>query len=87
AYQVADDIRDATGSELELGKPAQQDVALGYPNAVNQLGLAGAIDRFDTLVANAVASIPQCKGGPLVRHLIRQEAERLIPEQFLRRAA
>jgi len=87
AYQVADDIRDATASELELGKPVLQDVALGYPNAVNQLGLAGAIDRFDTLVSNAVSSIPLCKGGPLVRHLIRQEAERLIPEQFIRRAA
>jgi geranylgeranyl diphosphate synthase type II len=87
AYQVADDIRDATAEEAQLGKPVNQDVSLGYPNAVTQFGLTGAIERFDQLIRNAVSSIPRCSGGPMVRHLIRQEAERLVPAEYLPRAA
>ena len=87
AYQVADDIRDVASTELDLGKPAQQDSELGRPNAVDQLGLASAVARFDDLVFKAVSAIPRCAGSSMLRHLIRQEAERLIPEQFIRRAA
>lgn len=87
AYQVADDIRDAVWTEEELGKPVRQDSALGRPSAVEEFGLEGAVERFDALVANAVASIPRCSALSMLRHLIRKEAERLIPPQFIRRAA
>lgn len=87
AYQVADDIRDVAATELELGKPTQRDSALGRPNAVIQLGLEGAVERFDTLVSKAVSAIPRCAGASMLRHLIRKESARLIPEQFVRHAA
>ncbi len=87
AYQVADDIRDVASTELDLGKPTQRDIELGRPNAVDQLGLASAVERFDDLVFKAVSAIPRCAGASMLRHLIRREAERLIPQQFVRRAA
>jgi geranylgeranyl diphosphate synthase type II len=87
AYQVADDIRDVASTELDLGKPTQRDIELGRPNAVDQLGLASAVERFDDLVFKAVSAIPRCSGASMLRHLIRREAERLIPQQFVRRAA
>ncbi len=87
AYQVADDIRDAAFSEEDLGKPTQQDSALDRPNTVDQLGLASAVRRFEDLVSKAVGAIPRCSGSSMLRHLIRQEAERLIPRQFVPRAA
>jgi geranylgeranyl diphosphate synthase type II len=87
AYQVADDIRDVAATELDLGKPTHRDLELGRPNAVGQLGLESAVERFDLLIAKAVGAIPRCTGASMLRHLIRKEAVRLIPEQFIRRAA
>ena len=87
AYQVADDIRDALGTEDELGKPAGRDEALGRPSAVTQFGLAGAVKYFDGLIAGAAASIPPCPGAEFLRELVDLEAQRLLPEQLLRRAA
>jgi geranylgeranyl diphosphate synthase type II len=87
AYQVADDIRDVAATAEALGKPVHQDEELGRPNAVDQLGLTAALARFDSLVSKASASIPRCNGASTLRHLIRAEAERLIPEEFIRRAA
>ncbi|NBU25895.1 MAG: polyprenyl synthetase family protein [Gammaproteobacteria bacterium] len=87
AYQVADDIRDALGTEEELGKPAGKDEALGRPSAVTQFGLAGAVKYFEGLIAGAAASIPPCPGAEFLRELVDLEAQRLLPEQLLRRAA
>lgn len=87
AYQVADDIRDALGTEDELGKPAGRDEALGRPSAVSQFGLAGAVGHFEGLIAGAAASIPPCPGAEFLRELVDLEAQRLLPEQLLRRAA
>ncbi|MFO0509248.1 MAG: polyprenyl synthetase family protein [Gammaproteobacteria bacterium] len=87
AYQVADDIRDALGTEDELGKPTGRDEALGRPSAVTQFGLAGAVKYFDGLIAGASASIPPCPGAEFLRELVDLEAQRLLPEQLLRRAA
>jgi geranylgeranyl diphosphate synthase type II len=87
AYQVADDIRDVVATAEALGKPVHQDEELGRPNAVDQLGLDAALERFDSLVAKASAAIPRCAGAPMLRQLIRAEAQRLIPEEFQRRAA
>jgi geranylgeranyl diphosphate synthase type II len=87
AFQVADDIRDATSTAAELGKPVGRDAALSRPSAVHQLGLDGAVRRLEKLVAAAVASIPPCPGqGPLA-DLIRLEAKRLLPAKLAQRAA
>ncbi len=87
AYQVADDLRDAVGDAESLGKPVHQDAALGRPNSVTLLGLGGAVERLELLVAGAVASIPVCPGAADLRALIAAEAQRLMPKELAAQAA
>ncbi len=47
----------------DLGKPIGRDAALGRPSAAGELGLAGAIQRLEHLVAGAIESIPPCAGA------------------------
>ncbi|MEZ4301684.1 MAG: polyprenyl synthetase family protein [Polyangiaceae bacterium] len=75
AYQVADDILDVMGDPDRLGKPVGQDAAHGRPNAVVNLGLAGARKLFENLVREAAASIPACADPEPVRAWL-DEAER-----------
>lgn len=82
AYQAADDIRDACAEVEEIGKPIGKDVALGRPNAVIELGLAGAVARLDMLVGEAIASIPLCRGAADLRALVHHEAKRLLPKSL-----
>jgi geranylgeranyl diphosphate synthase type II len=83
AYQVVDDIRDVTGDAAALGKPTGQDAALGRPNAVQELGLDGAIGRFDSLIAEGVDSMPACAGRDTLRALILAETDRFLPKAAL----
>jgi geranylgeranyl diphosphate synthase type II len=87
AYQVADDIRDVLSDPAVLGKPIGRDVALGRPSAAIQLGLDGAIRRFEMLVAGAIGAIPACAGAPRLRALVRHESERLVPRAWCEEAA
>jgi len=87
AYQVADDLRDATALAEDIGKPVHQDAALGRPNAVLRLGVGGAVDWLEELVANAVKAIPDCSGAGDLRSLIASEARRLVPKELSRHAA
>jgi geranylgeranyl diphosphate synthase type II len=87
AYQVADDIRDATGSAEALGKPVGQDAAHDRPNAVAQLGLDGAIDWLEDLARRAVAAVPPCPGQSALRGHILSETTRLLPVELSRHAA
>ena len=91
AYQVADDIRDASGSTQWLGKPVRRDAALGRPSVASELGLAAAMPLFDRLIAEAQRSVPPGRGATALGHLIRDEANRLIPralsDQLLQSAA
>ena len=87
AYQVADDLRDAASTPAELGKPVGQDLALGRPSAVLELGLDGAIDRLRMLAAQAVAAVPACPGAlELCAHIL-SETQRLLPRELALRAA
>ena len=79
AFQVADDILDATGDAASLGKPVQQDLAHARPNAVHALGLQGAIDRLCDLAAGAAAAIPACPGRSVLSRHILSETLRLVP--------
>jgi geranylgeranyl diphosphate synthase type II len=79
AYQVADDIRDVIADPGLLGKPVGQDATHGRPSAAAELGLGGAVEHFDRLVAQAIASIPHCAGAPQLRQLVQLESERLVP--------
>jgi geranylgeranyl diphosphate synthase type II len=87
AVQVADDIRDVAGTAAELGKPVGRDQALGRPSSALALGVSGALQRLESLVAEAVAAIPRCAGQSDLRRQIRIEAERLLPASLALRAA
>ncbi len=87
AYQVADDIRDVAGDPDTLGKPTGQDAAHGRPSSAAELGLSGAIQHFDQLIAAASAAIPSCRGSAQLRTLVRLEAKRLVPLELTRRLA
>ncbi|WP_439814950.1 polyprenyl synthetase family protein [Zavarzinia sp. CC-PAN008] len=83
AYQVADDLLDATATGVEQGKPTGRDAALGRPNAVAELGVERAVERLETLIAGAMASIPPSPGAAALRDLVRAQALRLAPKQLL----
>ena len=82
AYQVADDLRDAVEDEASLGKPVGRDAALGRPSAVAVFGLGGAVARLRGLSEAAVAAIPACPGQAMLRALMLQEAQRLVPRKL-----
>lgn len=79
AFQVADDLRDALCDEVALGKPAGQDDLHGRPNAVAELGVQGAVARFDDILAGAISSIPACPGEAALAQMVRAYADRLVP--------
>jgi geranylgeranyl diphosphate synthase, type II len=87
AYQAADDIRDAAAEPDEIGKPTGRDGILGRPNAVIELGLAGAVQRLEELVGEAIAAIPVCAGAAELKSLILLEAKRLLPKKLAQYAA
>ncbi len=86
-YQVADDLLDALAPPDEAGKPTRQDAARARPNAVDTLGVDGAIARLRALVAQAAESVPPCPGAGSLRALVSQMAERLIPAGLKQSAA
>jgi len=86
AYQVADDILDATANAAEICKPVGRDEALGRTSAVAQLGLQGAVALVRRLVADAAAAVPDCPGADALREVLRAQADALLPLN-LRQAA
>ncbi|MTH98773.1 polyprenyl synthetase family protein [Roseibium sp. RKSG952] len=87
AYQVADDLRDKAATVEETGKPCGQDAVHARPNAVEELGLAGAVARLQDTVQTAADAIPDCAGAMMLRQLILDEAKRLVPKKLARYAA
>ncbi len=85
AFQVADDLRDALCDEATLGKPAGQDDLHGRPNAVAQMGVRGAVQRLDDILAGAIASIPACPGEAALAQMVRAYADRMVPAAARRR--
>jgi geranylgeranyl diphosphate synthase type II len=82
AYQAADDIRDVVADAQQLGKPIGRDAALGRPSVARERGLPAAMRHFDALVRNAVEAVPECRGAPMLRALVRSESERLVPSHL-----
>ncbi len=87
AFQIADDILDATAHPDAVGKPVGQDLALDRPSAVRELGLDGAIMRLESLAAAAVDAVPACPGATALRSHILTETMRLLPKELARHAA
>jgi len=84
AYQVADDIRDVAADPEVIGKEVGRDQLLGRPNAVLELGMAGAMAHLESLMGSAGGSIPDCAGAADLRVHILNEAGRLLPAQLAR---
>lgn len=57
AFQIADDVLDATASSQALGKTAGHDVALAKSTYVSTLGIAAARARGEALVAEAMRAL------------------------------
>lgn len=53
AYQIADDLLDATGDQATVGKTLRSDLAAGKANFVTILGVDGARERVRLLAAQA----------------------------------
>lgn len=53
AYQISDDLLDATGNEAEVGKPLRTDETSGKANFVTLLGVEQARERVRLLAAQA----------------------------------
>lgn len=53
AYQIADDLLDATGNEADVGKPLRTDETAGKANFVTILGVEQAQERVRLLAAQA----------------------------------
>ncbi|MEE9380356.1 MAG: farnesyl diphosphate synthase [Hyphomonadaceae bacterium] len=53
AYQIADDLLDATGDEATVGKPLRTDAGAGKANFVTLLGIEQARERVRLLAAQA----------------------------------
>lgn len=87
AYQVADDIRDASSTQAELGKPVGRDAALARPNAIAHLGMRGALDHLDRLVERALAAVPACPGAAELEQQVRTQVRWLIPKERAQFAA
>jgi geranylgeranyl diphosphate synthase type II len=87
AYQVVDDIRDVAGDAGELGKPTGQDRTHGRPSSAAELGVAGAVEQYERLMAGVVEAIPPCSGRDHLAELLRAEAKQLLPAELAETAA
>lgn len=87
AYQVADDLKDLVGSVATTGKPQGQDAVNGRMSAARNLGVAGALGSLESLLAEAVASIPACGGKSELKGIILAQAKRLVPKELATVAA
>ena len=57
AFQIADDVLDATGSSATLGKTAGLDVALAKSTYASALGVAAARTRGESLVRDGMDAL------------------------------
>jgi len=79
AFQVADDILDATGTSATLGKTAGRDAALAKSTFVGLLGVEGARRQAASLAARAVqhlkaARIPSGALAALAQYIVTRES-------------
>jgi geranylgeranyl pyrophosphate synthase len=79
AFQIADDVLDATGTSEELGKPAGRDVQLEKSTYVVLLGIEGARAEAQKLARSAVAhldrtGVPSGTLGALAGYIVTRSS-------------
>ncbi|HEX2251375.1 MAG TPA: polyprenyl synthetase family protein [Gemmatimonadales bacterium] len=77
AFQIADDLLDATGTSEELGKPAGRDAELAKSTYVALLGIEGARAEAYRLAESAVthlerAGVPSDSLGALAAYIVNR---------------
>jgi geranylgeranyl diphosphate synthase type II len=65
-----------------LGKPVGQDKLNERPSSAQALGLEGAIQHFDSLIAQAGNAIPDCACKDMLKQLVLLESQRLVPKSM-----
>ena len=75
AFQIADDLLDATSTPEAMGKSTQSDAARGKLTAVTLLGLPAARDRLESLTQSALSALAPLP--PPARSLLSSLALRL----------
>ena len=75
AFQIADDVLDATATSAELGKTAGRDAALAKSTYVGVTGVEGARAEAERLARRAVrhleaATVPSGALGALARYIV-----------------
>ena len=86
AFQVADDLKDALLTPDQTGKPAGQDAVHLRPNAVQAMGVEGAMAHMKDILGGAIASIPSCPGEAMLANLVTAYARKMtvLPEAATR---
>jgi geranylgeranyl pyrophosphate synthase len=79
AFQVADDVLDATGTSAELGKTAGRDAQLAKSTYVGLLGVEGARAEADRLARSAVehlaaTGVPSGALGALAGYIVTRNS-------------
>jgi geranylgeranyl diphosphate synthase type II len=87
AFQVADDIRDVMGCEAQTGKTSGRDAELNRSNMVAEFGLDGAKARFESVLGDALDTIPPCPGRAELAVLIAAVSKRMVTDLGIALAA